>query len=163
MTGTGDVGQTIPERATLGSSLHLHIFEFFDLTHVPFDDVVRQVDRFADVATAKSKSVRRTPGFLRFFWYEFFDVSEEVGYRLGQVTRCLSEDLMSQVVGHRVILDAGREVIYIRITINGPLMLMQKGDAFDERQEPVVVPPSPQPRGGELDQVHVGDDDFKRT
>ena len=73
------------------------------------------------------------------------------------------EDSERELVGNRIVLDAGLDVLHFLALMTGrarySLELVQEGDGFDETEETLVVAPGANAGGREGEVFSVGDHD----
>ena len=113
--------------------------------------MVGKFGKFAHVAAGK----------LRLFHIP--DLGEQIHHRLGKIAEGVGKNGLREVVGVGVVLDARLDVLLAVVFADVALVLVQKGDAFDEAEEAVVVAAAAQPALRKFQQIHVGDDDFERA
>jgi hypothetical protein len=81
----------------------------------------------------------------------------------GEFVKGDPEDSKREVVGNRIVLDAGLDVLHFLALMTGrarySLELVEEGDGFDETEEAFVVAPGADTRGREGEVLGVGDHD----
>jgi hypothetical protein len=104
---------------------------------------------------------------LRMMNAPFFDLPparlDEFAGPAGEFVEGDPEDSKRELVGNRIVLDAGLDVLHFLALMTGrarySLELVQEGDRFDEAEETLVVTPSADTRGREGEVLGVGDHD----
>ena len=104
---------------------------------------------------------------LRMMNAPFFDLSparlDEFASPTGEFVEGDPEDSERELVGNRIILDAGLDVLNFLTLMarraQHSLELVQEGDGFDEAEETLVVTPSANTGGREGEVLGVGDHD----